>query len=638
MALRRRAGWALALGLVAGAGTFAAARHFLPYEANAQLMFRELPSLPAADAYQPQSLNSATLLGLLRSPDLFATIATNIQPRRSVHELLAITALHPNPDSDLLELTGKGPTPASAVELVNQYARQAVSFTRERRRLEALELSDSLRARLMAAGDRLEEANRRLLEFSRQHNVVDVERETSTHLDQYGKWEMDHQTAQMELDTLDATIGKIREELTRHSPTATRLRQARDRLAELRTVYTDAHPDVISQRSVITDIEEQLSSGPTDAAREIDPGSSEIATTLYLQLVELETRRATLEDRVALLQTQRDKVMEQVESLSDKSLDYFVLKSGVESARGARDLLATRQREVQDYADSAQGDFRLVSEAAPEDVNHRERRNHALFLAVGAGTLVLMSVLLTGFLSVAFDHTLRTRGDVTRVTRLPVLATLGDLDAMDSKDREEWSFRTWTLLKGKLASTHNRGIVCGVVSCLHGEGRSTWINLLAKAAGDRGCRILAISTSPSSPSSSGEPPPDSPGDAPGESSAIEKNVLAFPTQVTEKLVDQNAGQAIRVPLAEWVWNPDRRRQWRSALESWSSVENLVMLIELPPASMPESVLLAENLPQVIWLTGSGLARTAETQLHLETLRHAGCNLVGAVLNREPSHL
>jgi uncharacterized protein involved in exopolysaccharide biosynthesis len=171
--LRRHTGWALATGLVAGAGTFAAARHFLPYEATAQLMIRELPSLPASDGYKPQSLNSATLLGLLRSPDLFAAIATNIQPGRSLQELLANTGLHPNPDSDLLELTGKGPTPASAVELANQYARQAVSFTRERRRLEALELSDSLRDRLRAAGDRLEETNRRLLEFSRQHNVVE---------------------------------------------------------------------------------------------------------------------------------------------------------------------------------------------------------------------------------------------------------------------------------------------------------------------------------------------------------------------------------------------------------------------------------------------------------------------------------
>jgi uncharacterized protein involved in exopolysaccharide biosynthesis len=627
----------LATGLVAGAGTFAAARHFLPYEATAQLMIRELPSLPASDGYKPQSLNSATLLGLLRSPDLFAAIATNIQPGRSLQELLANTGLHPNPDSDLLELTGKGPTPASAVELANQYARQAVSFTRERRRLEALELSDSLRDRLRAAGDRLEETNRRLLEFSRQHNVVDVERETSTHLDQYGKWEMDHQTAQMDLDSLDATIGRIREELTRHTPTATRLRQARDRLAELRTVYTDAHPEVISQRSVITELEEQLSSGPTDAAREIDPGSSEIATTLYLQLVDLETRRATLEDRVTRLQQQRDKVMEQVESLSDKSLDYFLLKSGVESARGARDLLASRQREVQDYADSAQGDFRFLSEAVPEDVNYRERRHRALLLGAGAGALGLLGVLLTGFLSVAFDRTLQTRGDVTRVTHLPVLATLGDLHAMDARDREDWAFRTWTLLKGKLTTTDNRGIVCGVVSCLHGEGRSTWINLLAKAAGDRGCRILAISTSPSAPSSGRESPPNAPGDAPEESAGLEKNVLAFPAQVTEKLLDQNAERAICIPLPEWVWNLDRRRQWRSALESWSSVENLVMLIELPPASMPESVLLAENLPQLIWLTGSGMARTAETQLHLETLRHAGCNLVGAVLNREPSH-
>ncbi|HMP84990.1 MAG TPA: hypothetical protein PKA41_20050, partial [Verrucomicrobiota bacterium] len=56
---------------------------------------------------------------------------------------------------------------------------------------------------------------------------------------------------------------------------------------------------------------------------------------------------------------------------------------------------------------------------------------------------------------------------------------------------------------------------------------------------------------------------------------------------------------------------------------------------LPPASSPESVLLAENLPQVVWLADSGKARVRETRRQLETLRHAKCRLAGAVLNHEP---
>jgi Mrp family chromosome partitioning ATPase len=62
---------------------------------------------------------------------------------------------------------------------------------------------------------------------------------------------------------------------------------------------------------------------------------------------------------------------------------------------------------------------------------------------------------------------------------------------------------------------------------------------------------------------------------------------------------------------------------------------MVLLVELPPASVPEAVLLAENLPQLIWLVDSGKPRARATREQLETLRHAKCRLVGAVLNHEP---
>jgi Mrp family chromosome partitioning ATPase len=61
----------------------------------------------------------------------------------------------------------------------------------------------------------------------------------------------------------------------------------------------------------------------------------------------------------------------------------------------------------------------------------------------------------------------------------------------------------------------------------------------------------------------------------------------------------------------------------------------VLLVELPPASVPEAVLLAENLPQIVWLVDSGKPQIRETKEQLDMLRHAKCRIVGAVLNHEP---
>src|SRR5207245_8579379 len=86
---------------------------------------------------------------------------------------------------------------------------------------------------------------------------------------------------------------------------------------------------------------------------------------------------------------------------------------------------------------------------------------------------------------------------VKRVTRLPVLTVLGDLDKMKQEQRQQWAFRTWTMLQGRLSPTPNHGLVCGITSSTPGEGRSTWISLLAEAASLSGFRVLTIATRPS---------------------------------------------------------------------------------------------------------------------------------------------
>jgi hypothetical protein len=112
-------------------------------------------------------------------------------------------------------------------------------------------------------------------------------------------------------------------------------------------------------------------------------------------------------------------------------------------------------------------------------------------------------------------------------------------------------------------------------------------------------------------------------------------VLASPQAVVEQFGSPNAPAVANVPLNGWVWNLERRKQWQGAMAHWQTMDNLVLLVELPPASEPEAVLLAENLPQVVWLADSGKARTRETRQQLETLRHAKCRLAGAVMNHEP---
>jgi protein involved in polysaccharide export with SLBB domain len=219
------------------------------------------------------------------------------------------------------------------------------------------------------------------------------------------------------------------------------------------------------------------------------------------------------------------------------------------------------------------------------------------------------------------------------------LAAVGNLQEVDSTAQENWAFRTWTALQNRLSISPNHGLVCGFTSAQAGEGRSTWIALLAQAAGQCGFRVLTIGTlspeqSDNGNSKAGGKSLNGHSEMKANETALTSHVLSSPSLVTEQLIGNDPQPCVHIPLPGWVWNLERRKEWQTALNQWSRIENIVILVELPPACVPETILLAENLPNLIWLTRSGAVKASESRTHLQSLRNARCRLVGAVLNRE----
>ncbi|HUR59910.1 MAG TPA: polysaccharide biosynthesis/export family protein, partial [Opitutaceae bacterium] len=383
-------------------------------------------------------------------------------------------------------------------------------------------------------------------------------------------------------------------------------------------------------------------------------------------------------------------------------------------------LLISRQRAIQVFKESPPGNFREMQPANPETVSRNDPYTMVALLSAFCGVLGMIGAGAELLRRELFDTRLKTEADVARVTALPVLANLGDIRQMSLATRETWAFRAWIALQDRLAFSPNHGLICGITSSNSGDGRSTWINLLAGAARKCGFRVLTIATRPTadapavaeevnepraearvepmtaeaeaepvgamagerehagartatreSASSYGRAhggahggangsangstngganghshgtsailsnPTDLTGGAQsfaGESefTAMTASALFTPAMVTEKLLGSETDPLVHIPLPGWTWNLERRKQWQGALNVWRKIDNVVILVELPPASMPESVLLASNLPNLLWLVEAGKSDAIDTRAQLQTLRHARCNLVGSVINR-----
>jgi protein involved in polysaccharide export with SLBB domain len=614
---------------------------FVKYSIPVALFRRETPGVVNQNdpmgLFHPREYSDATLYGFMKSGEVIRSVAeksrTNpVLARLSLTPGQIAKAVSikptPNPDTVGLAVSSPGNIPA-LVELANLYAHEVVDFMKRIQSDESTEIMNYYRAKLAMADRELAAAATNLINFNKDAGVLNLEKDLEADITQMASLESKQRDLQFELDTIDLSIAAREKELAETAPQNNQLSHAREELQKLLLKFKEAHPAVIEQRAIIAQLEKQQSEQQPAAKVAYNPNSANSA--LYLQVFELRNKKPILTNHIATLQRSITELRGKLKGLSAEGMQFAMLKKQRETLELTRQNLAQRLREAESFSENALGYFKLYSDVTAGSVNTKQRAIKIGALGFIAGLLGLGLAALTLMLSEIMDTRLKTAADVTRVTGLPVLASLGDLRKMDPQAQVNWAFRTLTILRGKLNCAANEALVCGIISSGHGEGRSTWVNLLVSAASQRGLRVLTVDTRPTSAAPAAtSPTPNDP-----VASALTTNVLQTPAKVTEQLNDPNSQPVVHIPLPGWVWNLERRKQWHSALDQWQKMDNLVILVELPPASQPESVLLAENLPQLIWLTGSGMADAADTISQLETLRHARCNLVGAVLNQAP---
>lgn len=549
----------------------------------------------ASDAFKPQAITTATLLGMISSPEVLQKTGNDRASSLSPENVDGSLKLSEDRTSGLITLTTTGKSRADAVRIANLFCLEIIKFTQTIQKKEALE-AGALLIPLLANN----EVDR--VEVRRQLAVIEGLRLTDRRKEQAVRL-----TAALPTGIQSANI-----EISRIND---KTQAARDQLADLQSRYTDAHPLVREQKARLMALESQLAGSLTAPG----PPTGEVPTAGL----------AGFSPEMTLI-------------AADQSTGYDALTIRLNSLEINHAELVARQRASQIFASNPPGYFQILNPASPGNVRAQHNRLIIGVLALLCGVLGAMGTIAVIAIRELLDDRLKTDADVIRVTRLPLLATLGNLNEMSPTNKEKWAFRTWTAFQNKLSVFPNRGLVCGFTSSGPGEGRSTWIDLLAGSARQCGFRVLTISSRPKE----GVPAPDSETSTQPTGTAISTSwnasaftalVMTTPAQIVERLTAPNLSPAVHLPLpGGWVWDLEHRKQWQQALNSWRTIENIVILVELPPISDPETVLLAENIPNVIWLAESHKAEASETIEQLEMLRNARCRLVGAVLNREPS--
>ena len=618
--------WLLALAGVVGAAPLAAfgwMKFSTSYTVTVQLIRRELSnSFRASDlgeAFKPRQLSVATIVSIMRSPSLLAKIGSQAKPRMSGSELLGGLVITPEKNTDLItvSLTTRSSEESTATT-INLYAEGVVELTKGLQQQEASELDRFLRDQLAKTDAELVEVNQEMLTFSREAKFYNAEKEVEAYLRELGDADARLRASKLDQETVAFRIAGIERELARQNPTLLKLNEAREQLKELLVRYTDSNPVILEQRQKVAALEMETATN-TVRVEDFQPGNNTVANSMFLELISLKSQRESLSKQVKPLEERLKEVQIKLDALPDKTVRAARMKARQEALQTTRSLLAGRQREAQLFADNSLGYYRVFAPAQNNDVAVSSKTKKTVIVAV-VGMIMGVGLAFVGVcVREALDTRIVSPSDMRRAVGAPVLAKLGDLAKLEPEPLARWRFATWSALFRILGDPELRTFVAGLTSGRPGEGRSTWIGLLTAAAAERDMRTLVVTHQVSVTKA--------------EVTVPLGEAIADPARVV-RLVEGVGQVAVECPV-DFGWTAVSRAHWAAAVRMWQTLPRLALLVEIPPATSLDAVLLAETLPHLLWVSRSGTCEQEDITPIIKTLRASDAKVSGVLANLVP---
>lgn len=611
------------------------------------------------EPFKPNELSTPSFLAVMKSAPVLQQVSAASDPYISPKMLGMFLDMEEERDTDFVWVSYKGfDSPEATANLLQLYMDELVRFIQKRQSQEASEVNTYLKNQIAQTELELASANQDLLAYTRTADFVDADKQLDTYLMELSSVELQLETAAIDFETQEISINVLTEALQSQSPVSNQIQAAQSQIDQMLLTFTENHPKVIEQRAYLQELldkeKEKVKVNLQNASESGDQTNSipsiaqltqnPLGSDLYMQLVSMQARQAQLKAKIDRLSELRIKTQQKLASLPEKGMQYARILSKRQTLMDAKKLLSSRQREAQLFEDNAIGEYRIFTEPKAERIEVKSKWYKIGVVSLGGMGFGLFAGFFVALISESLDNRVLTHRDVKRVSELDVLGSLPPLRDLEPDARRQWAFRSWTKIHGQLSDEGTDGLTLGLISMKPGEGRSTWIRMMAEGAHQRGLHVIIIEAfwRPRE-SAQNERQIHSDKDSKNDSGPC----LSFPmhTLPLEEAMFDPIGYASALFQAEpggifirpekpMIWNTPTKRAWMEAVNIWSSLASFTVLIELPAADSPETLTLAESLPRLLWVCRSGVNRSNELKPVLEIYKNAHCDIHGALVNEE----
>jgi len=624
-ALVRRWWLMLIVGSIFGAALFMVgkARFETLHSAQAQIIKQETASAfrqsDSGESFKPRDFTIPTFVSLMHSSAMVEAASKRLDGRVPESVIRAGLVVTPMRNTDIVSISmTSNQSPDTALQMLQAYTSEVLTLSRDLQRGSASDMREFLQQQIERTDGDLVKANEELLDYGRREQLIDADKQMDAWLGELGNFTLKYETLKLDHETLDLRIQGVQSELAKVDTSAARLDAIRREVAELAVRYTNEHPTMMEAREKLASMEQQIAAAGPRADAPPKPGESSVAESLYLELVRLRSEKKVISEQLTKLNTVRDGLNERLAQLPRKAMEYARIKSKQQTLESSRDLLASRQREAMLFEENAQGFFKLFAMDRPQDIKSVPPTQKLAMVAgggfaAGAGLVAFAVIMLT-----LLDGRIRSGGDLKRATGVPVIGLMPADQRQLHESEAAWAFRTWTRLQPMLLiPARGEATLCGLMHDGDHESAARMTQRLASAAVRRGLNCIAI--------------------VPGAESATLslRDAVRDPELVTAHLRQPHSEVCTLITDEAWAWTAEQRQLWWAALSKWRCAPDVVILITLPSVEQPESLLLAEKLPNLLWIGSCGETRVQSVNDSLRMYRDSGCRLVAAVLDRAP---
>jgi len=619
--------WLVTVGVVLGIIGFRLGFSSAPYTATVQLIRvpNSFASTPIDPAQTASSLEhpTETMISLLRSPAFLNAVIARSGVPVTADYLASNSELVQIRNGDLITIRLRGTSPERTVKLINSYADETVHYASELRRRDLAEMDRLVRDELFALDAKIAVVDRELIQLQEQAGKADLDKDVPMQLGELKELQARSDRLRKRGESLDSQIEALMQEIGRQTPA---LVSAREALAQALLHYTAEHPKVKELRAAVASLEAQIEHDIQTSPRIVAAGNP-VVSSVFLQVIDLRKEKINLSKQLDEIQSSQTLLQNGLAQSAGSNSRFSRAKAQRQVLAERRATLARKAQELQFLAENGTDSHKLLSQAKVADLSAFGKTRSAILFGSMAALLGLFGAGALLLLFDISDSRVRSVSDLRRITRLPNLGTLGNLGAMTDEAKTNWAFSTFVLLRSKLLGARAGGMICGFTSSGPGEGRTTCVRLLADAASRQGYSVLTIAATAQDLSVPDQTTPPAEANTESESSALAIDLSAVVAAPRPQSV-------VHLPIPGLIWNLEQRQKLGQALAQWSAIDNLVVLVDLPPASVPESALLSGNLPALVWICGKDMTDAPQTRSQIEILGHCRDNLVGTIFNRD----